>query len=65
VPPQCRGWVAINPLTGIIEGFRSAVVYGREPDWALLALSASLTLATLAGAFLLFKRLDRYFADVI
>jgi len=65
VPPQWRGWVAINPLTGIIEGFRSAVVYGREPDWALLALSASLTLATLAGAFLLFKRLDRYFADVI
>jgi lipopolysaccharide transport system permease protein len=65
VPPQWRVWVAINPLTGIIEGFRSAVVYGREPDWALLALSASLTLTTLVGAFLLFKRLDRYFADVI
>ena len=65
VPPQWRGWIALNPLTGIVEGFRSAVVYGREPDWALLALSASLSAITLVAAFVLFKRLDRYFADVI
>jgi lipopolysaccharide transport system permease protein len=65
VPQPWRGWIALNPLSGIVEGFRSAVVYGREPDWALLAVSASLSVTTLAAAFLLFKRLDRYFADVI
>ena len=65
VPPRWRGWIALNPLSGIVEGFRSAVVYGREPDWALLAVSASLTVATLVAAFALFKRLDKYFADVI
>ena len=65
VPPQWKGWIAINPLSGIIEGFRSAIVYGREPDWALLALSSFLTAVTLIGAFALFKRLDKYFADVI
>jgi lipopolysaccharide transport system permease protein len=65
VPPQWRGWIALNPLTGMVEGFRSAVVYGREPDWALLALSASLSAITLVAAFVLFKRLDKYFADVI
>jgi len=65
VPLQWRRWIAMNPLSGVIEGFRSAVLYGREPDWTLLAVSASLTLVSLAGAFVLFKRLDRYFADVI
>ena len=65
VPAQWRGWIALNPLSGVIEGVRSAVLYGREPDWSLLAVSASLTLVSLAGAFVLFKRLDRYFADVI
>ena len=30
---QWKRWIALNPLSGIIEGFRSAVVYGRAPDW--------------------------------
>jgi len=65
VPPPWRGWIAANPLTGVIEGLRSAVVYGREPDWPLLALSTMSTALALAGSFVLFKQLDRYFADVI
>ena len=65
VPARWQGWIAINPLSGIIEAFRSAIVYGREPDWALLTLSSVLTTVTLIGAFTLFKRLDKYFADVI
>jgi len=65
VPAGWRRWIALNPLAGIVEGFRSAIVYGRAPDWGLLALSASLTLASCVGAFILFKRLDKYFADVI
>ena len=65
VPPQFRGWIAANPRTGVMEGLRSAVVYGREPDWPLLTLSAVLTMTALAGSFVVFKQLDRYFADVI
>jgi len=65
VPERWRGWIALNPLSGIVEGFRSALVYGREPDWPLIGLSAALTLLVVAGAFVLFKRLDRFFADVI
>ena len=65
VPDRWRRWIAANPLSGIVEGFRSAVVYGREPDWALLGVSAALSAAVLVGAFVLFKRLDKYFADVI
>jgi lipopolysaccharide transport system permease protein len=65
VPAEWRVMIAANPLSGMIEGFRSAFLYGREPDWPLLGCSASLTVITLAGAFLLFKQLDKYFADVI
>ena len=36
VPARWRPLIAANPLSGIVEGFRSALVYGREPDWALL-----------------------------
>ena len=65
VPEKYRTWIALNPLSGVIEGVRSAVVYGRQPDWALLELSGVLTLVTLVAAVVLFKQVDRYFADVI
>lgn len=65
VPERWRRWIAANPLSGIIEGLRSAIVYGREPDWPLLGVSAALSATVLIGAFVLFKRLDKYFADVI
>lgn len=65
VPARWRGWIAANPLSGIVEGFRAAIVYGREPDWALLGLSSVLTVVLFAGSFVLFKKLDKYFADVI
>jgi lipopolysaccharide transport system permease protein len=65
VPARWKVWIAANPLSGIIEGGRSAIVYGRAPDWDLLACSTALTAAALVAAFLVFKRVDRYFADVI
>ena len=65
VPERWRGWIAINPLSGVIEGFRSALVYGRPPDWVLLARSSVIAAIILVASVGLFKRLDRYFADVI
>jgi lipopolysaccharide transport system permease protein len=65
VPARWRPLIAANPLTGIVEGFRSSLVYGREPEWTVVGLSAAMTLVTFVAAFLLFKTLDKYFADVI
>ena len=65
VPAPWRGWIALNPLSGVIEGIRAAVVYGRAPDLSLLALSTTTTFILLIASFVLFKRLDKYFADVI
>src|SRR5947207_15343050 len=52
VPARWHGWIAANPLSGIIEAGRAVVVYGRAPDWALLSCSASLTAVAVLSAFL-------------
>ena len=65
VPERYRTFFLLNPLTGIVEGMRSAIVFGRQPDWTVVGVSAALTATIFIGALVLFKRTDRYFADVI
>lgn len=64
VPEAWRRLYALNPLVGVIEGFRSALL-GREFDWAALAYSAAFTLALLVGAAFSFRRMETHFADVV
>jgi len=65
VSQKYRWLFVLNPLSAIVEGFRSVLVFGRAPDWTLTAISASMTVVIFAGAFVMFKRMDKYFADVI
>jgi len=60
-----RPLFVINPLSAIVEGFRSSIVFGRAPDWTLVGVSCAMTLTMFAAAFVMFKRMDKYFADVI
>ena len=55
----------LNPLTGVVEGLRAVLVFGRAPEWDVVAISASLIVAIFIGALVLFKKTDKYFADVI
>lgn len=64
VPEQWRWALAFNPLTGIIEGFRSALV-GRAMNWHALGISAAITLALLIVSAYAFRRLEKSFADLI
>jgi lipopolysaccharide transport system permease protein len=65
VPPRLKLFFMLNPLTAIIEGTRDSFVFNRPPDWLLLQVAAVVAAVLLAGSFVLFKKLDRYFADVI
>jgi lipopolysaccharide transport system permease protein len=56
--------MALNPMTGIVQGFRSAF-FGRPVDWGTLGLSAVITLLILILATFTFSRVERSFADVI
>ena len=65
VPVEYRGFFLLNPLTGVVEGLRSVLVFDRAPEWNVVGISAALIAALFLGSLLLFKSTDKYFADVI
>jgi lipopolysaccharide transport system permease protein len=67
--PVPTGWrwrwlFALNPMTGIIQGFRSAL-FEKPFDWFTLGTSAAITLLILIYAVFTFNRMEKSFADVI
>jgi len=64
MPPSWRWLLAINPMTGIVEGFRSAVL-GLPFPFVPLAVSAGISVTLLIGAAWFFRRAERAFADTI
>ena len=64
VPAPWRPLLLLNPLTGIIEGYRSAL-FNRPFDWTALGASAVLTAAALLYATRYFRRMETHFADMI
>jgi lipopolysaccharide transport system permease protein len=66
VPDEWRLLYSLNPLVGLIDGFRWAILRG-APDfyWPGFAMSIALTLLLLASGLWYFRRTERRFADVI
>ncbi|MDD2734685.1 MAG: ABC transporter permease [Desulfuromonadaceae bacterium] len=66
VPDKWRMLYFLNPMVGVIDGFRWAILGDAFPVyWPGLALSASLTLIIFIGGLLYFRNMERGFADVI
>ncbi|HEU4833388.1 MAG TPA: ABC transporter permease [Pyrinomonadaceae bacterium] len=64
VPERWRLLYSLNPLVGIIEGFRAAL-FGKSFNWPALGISTLVTLALLLYAGFVFKRREKTFADII
>ena len=64
LPEKWRWVMQLNPLAGIIEGYRSSV-FGRPLNWTALGISAVITLLLLIYASYSFRRMEKTFADVI
>ena len=64
VEGKWRAALMLNPLTGIIENFRSAV-YGLEFNWRSLIVSAVITLALLVYSCYKFQKTEQSFADLV
>jgi lipopolysaccharide transport system permease protein len=64
VPEGYRVWFHLNPMAGIIAAFRAAVL-GMPIDWQSLALAGATTVAFLGLGIWQFRRMDRFFADVV
>jgi lipopolysaccharide transport system permease protein len=66
VPERWRTLYALNPLVGIIDGFRWSILGGRIPlDLESVALSIGVTISFLLLGVWYFRRMERSFADVI
>jgi lipopolysaccharide transport system permease protein len=64
VPERWRWVFALNPLTGIIEGFRSSI-FGSPFDITLIATSMASLAVIVIGSLFIFTTLEDDFADVI
>ncbi len=65
VPASSRFWFELNPLTGLIEGMRWALIGTPRPPWGLTAYSLTFSLGALLLGTVVFSRMERQFADVI
>jgi len=64
VPQQWQWVYELNPLVGIVEGFRASVL-GLDFNWRSLAVSAAITIRITHYSTYVFKRLEDEFADVV
>jgi lipopolysaccharide transport system permease protein len=69
VPERFRLLLGLNPMTGVVEGFRWALLGGRLLDGQLtasaVALSVTVCVLVLATGAVFFRYSERTFADVI
>ncbi len=69
IPERYRWLLALNPMTGVVEGFRWALLGEQladaQPPGVLLLASVLLSLLVLVSGAIFFRRTERTFADII
>jgi lipopolysaccharide transport system permease protein len=68
LPPQWHLLYSLNPMVGVIEGFRLALLgrtYGAPVDWLAIGMSAAAVLTLLVGGLVYFGRAEQTLADVV
>lgn len=65
LPPDTRALYFLNPMAGVVEGFRWALIDSYPPPGALALLSAVIMVVLLIGGLFYFRTAERSFADVI
>ena len=64
LPEKWRRVFQLNPLTGIIDGYRASL-FGGAINWKTLGFSTLLTIILLIYASYSFRRMERTFADIV
>jgi lipopolysaccharide transport system permease protein len=65
LPKPWRTLYALNPMVGVVEGFRWALLGTRTAPQPLLAASVSAALVILIGGAFYFRRMEKRFADIV
>ncbi len=65
IPEAYRPLLSLNPLTGLIEGFRASLLPGQGVDWSAVGMSAIVTIVIFVAGTMYFRKTERTFADII
>jgi lipopolysaccharide transport system permease protein len=65
VPARLRPYYFSNPMAGIIDGYRRALVMGQTPQMSTFLLATLTSIVILVLGYALFKRVEPLFADLI
>ena len=65
VPEKWRVLYGMNPMVGVIEGFRWAVLGKSSPDLLAITISGTMVALLFLGGVIFFKHMEQSFADVI
>ena len=66
VPAWLRPWYGLNPMVGVVEGFRwSLLGAAGSPDIAMIGVSIAVVALVFAGGVIYFRMMERTLADLI
>jgi lipopolysaccharide transport system permease protein len=65
VPEVYRPFYAINPMVGVVEGFRWALLGGHGSPGLSVMISVGVVAALLVSGLFYFRRMERTFADIV
>ena len=65
VPEKWRVWLGLNPMAGVVEGFRWALLGKTAAPGPLLWVSLAAVVVLLLGGLMYFRRMEATFADVV
>jgi lipopolysaccharide transport system permease protein len=65
IPTEYRLLYSLNPMVGVLEGFRWALLGKQSPNFEMIFISTLVIWLVFAGGILFFKKMETTFADVI
>jgi lipopolysaccharide transport system permease protein len=65
IPEKWRLLYSLNPMVGVIEGFRWALLGKQSPDFTVMALGSGVVLTLVFSGIVYFKSMERMFSDVV
>ncbi|GAH57896.1 unnamed protein product [marine sediment metagenome] len=64
IPENWRWLVLLNPMAGIVDAYRSAIL-GKSFEWSNLGISMGIAVVIFLCGLIYFRKTERYFADIV
>ena len=65
LPEHFQGWLRLNPMAVLIDGYRNALLLGQMPDWRQLFWVLLFSCILIVAALRVFNRYDRIYPKLV